>query len=429
MTRIVHLGLGQFHRAHQAWYTQMAGGDWRITGVAMRDPTVFEALRHAPGYDLVTLGPDGYNTTRIAVHDRVLLAAAAPGDVVDALANNATQVVTLTITEKGYGLTPEGTLNLSRPEIATDLTASSPRTAIGMLTQALHRRQRAGKSPITALSCDNLSGNGAGLRQAVIGFSRAAGLDLDPDRAARFPNAMVDRITPAMTGAVQATLEETLHKRLHAPVLTEAFSDWVIEDRFAQGHPDWARAGAKFVADVHPFEQRKLLFLNGAHSALAYLGRARGLTYVHEAIGDPELRRAVDTLWQEATPLIAEAAAADLDAYRARLIDRFAVPQMKHALAQIAQDGSVKLAQRILPVLRHHGFAAPAARAALVAWMRDVTGAARQGAAIADPHADSIRDAVAPGRSATDRRTALLACLGIASDEPPDGWIDALPVD
>ncbi|MEM7723084.1 MAG: mannitol dehydrogenase family protein, partial [Pseudomonadota bacterium] len=243
MPRIVHLGFGNFHRAHQAWYTQRAnaitGSDWRITGVSMTRPDLRDALA-ADGfsYTLAERGAEGLKTSRITVHDRVLVAAEDPRAVVAEIADPQTQIVTLTVTEKGYCLGPDGRLDLNAPAIVEDLRTGAPRTAIGLLAHGLAARAAIG-APLTVLSCDNLPENGEKTAEAVARFAEAVDTRIAPylSEKTRFPSSMVDRITPATTNAIRAEISALTRKTEPSPVLTEAFSDWVITDDFATPHP------------------------------------------------------------------------------------------------------------------------------------------------------------------------------------------------
>ncbi len=426
MPRIVHLGLGNFHRAHQAWYTQAAGGDWRVTGVAMRSAAVRDALAATGGaYDLGVLGNGGLRVERIAVHDRLLVAAENPQAVLQELADPEVAAVTLTVTEKGYCLRPEGGLDLEAEAIRQDLGAGRPRSAPGLLAHALARRHADGAPPLTILSCDNLSGNGGRLHEAVRGFLDAAGLPADALSGVCFPDTMVDRITPATTAETATRMAEVAGRPVDAPVLTEGFTEWVIEQSAAGPLPDWARAGARIVADVAPFERRKLLLLNGAHSALAYGGLLRGHAFVHEAIADPVLGTHVQTLWAEAAALLPEFDAAERADYIGALTARFSVAGMAHRLEQIGMDGSAKLAQRILPVLRHHGFDSPAASRVVGHWWRVLERRAREGRPLDDPAEPALLSAIRSGGSASERFILGLATLGIAPGEVPGGWAEA----
>lgn len=425
MNRIVHLGLGNFHRAHQAAYTHAANAigpeRWTITGVAMRNAALRDAMAAEGGaYDLGILGPDGLSVERIAVHDRLLVAAEDAGAILEALAAPDTRAVTLTVTEKGYGLDASGALDPDNPAIAADLRqGAEPRTPVGLLAHALARRHGMGAPPLTILSCDNLSENGTRLRAAVAAFlDRIGAAPGALDRAA-FPSTMVDRITPATTPGIAARMAEAAGRPVTAPVLTEAFTDWVIEDTAAGPLPDWRAAGALFVRDVAAYERRKLLILNAAHSALAYGGLLAGHTFVHEAIADPALRARIDALWTEASALLPGFGAGDLAEYQSALVARFSVAGMEHRLAQIAMDGTSKLPQRILPILRQHGLDAPASTRVLTDWWRLTERRIAEDTPLDDPMADALRKA-ATGDSAADRFSRALGVL--APGAWPEGW-------
>jgi fructuronate reductase len=287
--RIVHLGVGNFHRAHQAWYTQhanqAAGTDWRITGVSLRRPDMRDALK-PQGYVYTLEIDDGsgprYET--VSVIDGILVAPEDAGGVAAAIGDAATALVTLTITEKGYGLrSSDWRLDLNRPDTAADLQGSGPTTAVGFVVAGLARRHAVGLADLTVLCCDNLPDNGKVLGRAVDDFARAKDPALADWIAANvaFPSCMVDRITPATTDELRQRVATATDKPDAWPVATEGFSQWVIEDRFSGPRPAWERAGAELVPDVRPYELRKLRMLNGAHSTLAYAGRLAGHEYVH----------------------------------------------------------------------------------------------------------------------------------------------------
>ncbi|MBY6201718.1 mannitol dehydrogenase family protein [Maritalea mobilis] len=427
MPRILHLGFGNFHRAHQAWYTAHAPGDWKITGVSMRTSALRDALSPAGfAYDLGILSPEGLQVERIAVHDRLLVAAEDPAAVIEEIADPDVQVVTLTVTEKGYHLGPDGRLALDDTAIQRDLGSEAPVTAIGLLAGGLRQRASNRSGPLTILSCDNLSGNGRKLQAAVGSYLAAAGQDPKILSLYSFPDSMVDRITPATTEDTRNRIAAVTGRKDAAPVLTEAFTDWIIADRFAADRPAWDTCGARFVPDVAPYEARKLLMLNGAHSTLAYAGLLAGHTYVHEAIADVGLAALIRAFWREAAPLLPQFDQGALDQHGRDLVDRFSVPGVRHRLDQIAMDGSLKLPLRVLPVLRHHGFAAPAATRAIAAWIALVSRRVETRISLDDPAEDALRDAFAPSRPPVERVNRALACLGIAEGDAPRAWTENL---
>ncbi|MEH6726135.1 MAG: mannitol dehydrogenase family protein, partial [Hyphomicrobiales bacterium] len=304
MKRILHLGPGNFHRAHQAWYTHHAiarGGEaWTITGVSLKSSTARDSL--APqdfDYTLVINSVSDTDYQRISVIDQILVGPENPQAVIDLIADPDTAIVSLTVTEKGYHIdAATGHLNTKNPDIASELAGGQALTAIGFLAFGLQKRQQTHGAPITIISCDNLSDNGATLKRLVLEFNRQAGFGLADwlDASVTFPGTMVDRITPATTDALRHEVQQKTGWADQAPVATELFSEWIIEDNFAAAHPAWDQVGAQFVDDVAPFEHRKLRLLNGPHSFLAYAGLYNGHIYVHEAIADAWLRTAVEEL-------------------------------------------------------------------------------------------------------------------------------------
>jgi fructuronate reductase len=392
---VVHLGVGAFHRAHQAVFTEdaieAAGGDWGITGVALRHASVPDALSAQDGlYAVETLDqPCGHRV--VGALRRALCAPAAPAATLAALAAPDCHVVSLTVTEKGYGLNAAGDLDPTDPAIARDLAApEAPVSAIGWLTRGLAERRRTAAGPVTVISCDNLTGNGRKLEAAVAAFAERT----DPALAgwiaanAAFPQTMVDCITPATSPQSRARIEAAIGLSDGACVSREPFAQWVIEDRFAGPCPAWARAGAEIVADVGPYERLKLHVLNTVHSALAYLGPARGWLFTRQAIADPELAGFVDALVaEEIAPALPGLAVAG---YWAAARARIANPMIDHRLSQIAEDGSSKLAQRVFPlIIANARSGLPTAR--LCAIVRAWLGAASLGEA-ADPQGRRLAD-------------------------------------
>ncbi|MEX2518663.1 MAG: mannitol dehydrogenase family protein [Paracoccaceae bacterium] len=419
MKRIIHLGVGNFFRAHQAWYTHAAGGGWRITGVSLRRPDIRDALRpQGFAYTLAIRGAGEARMEEISVIDGILVAPEDPEAVIAALADPAVQVVTLTVTEKGYDLGADGALRLDAPGIAADLSAISegraPRSTIGLLAAGLARRA-AGCGPITVLCCDNLPENGVRLGAAVRAYANAAGMEIGTylsDHVA-FPSSMVDRITPATDDALRA---ETAASGLPAaaPVATEAFTEWVIEDRFKAARPPWDKAGAVFTDDVRPYELRKLRMLNGAHSCLAYAGVLAGFDFVHQAVGDPALAALAAALMEEAAETLPAPVRADAPNYARALMARFANPAINHRLRQIAMDGSLKLPIRLLPTRAARaemGLPSPAIDAALTAWLGFLEAEFEAGRAVDDPAADALRAALPRHRAEgpAQRAKAILA--------------------
>jgi fructuronate reductase len=421
---ILHLGPGAFFRAFVAPYTDEAmaagGGNWGIIGVSLKSPTARDAL--APQgclYTTVERGPKGDVRRRIGAITEALVAPEDPGMVLDAMARPETRIITLTVTEKGYCQNPrDGSLKATHPEIAHDTTTMDrPRSAIGFLVLALARRRNAGIPPFTVLRCDNLPSNGRVLRELVIALARrrdAAGKDqgLADWIAAHvaFPSSMVDRITPATTPADIDALAQATGLRDHALAVHEPFRQWVIEDHFPLGRPDWETAGAQLVRDVERHELMKLRCLNGTHSALAYLGYLAGHETVADAVADPPFARLCEKLWHdEILPTVPQPEGEDLSAYCADLLERYRNPAIRHRTWQIAMDGSQKLPQRILGTVRDNlarGQMPTGLCLVIAAWMQYVGGIDRNGRPIdvRDPMADELGLAV----SAQDPVAALL---------------------
>jgi fructuronate reductase len=389
---IVHFGIGAFHRAHMAAYTDdvMAGGegDWRILGVSLRSAAVRDQMHPQDGlYTLVERSAMGSKARIIGAVADVLVASEEREHLVATLAAPTTHIVSFTITEKGYCRAPDGSL---------DLALADDRSAYSYLAKAFVRRRDAGLPGLTLLSCDNLAGNGAQLQRLMGEYLDAHTPDLRAwfDAECACPSTMVDRIVPATTDTDRQEIEAILGMRDEAAVVTEPFSQWVIEDKFAGPRPAWEKHGAQITSDVHAYETAKLRMLNGAHSALAYMGLKRGHEFVHQAIGDPELAPLIDRLMrEEAATSLTPAPGQDLNAYADALIARFANPALNHRLIQIAMDGSQKIPQRWLETLAHHqerGQQCPAILAGIAAWFCHIRGDNGQ---VDDPMAEPLKAA------------------------------------
>jgi fructuronate reductase len=361
---IVHLGVGAFHRAHQAAYVDdcLAAGetDWGIVGVSLRSADTRDALAPQDGLYTLAIRSSGEEQLRvIGSIGSMLVAPEDPSAVLAALTHPRTRIVTLTITEKAYLRAAGGGLDATHPDIAHDLANPHlPKTAHGFLTEALARRRAAGTPPFTVLCCDNLPANGATLHRLLTEFAGLRDASLNEKGDARlaehiasevaFPSSMVDRIVPATTDADRARIAAALGVDDAWPVMTEPFRQWVIEDNFPAGRPAWERFGVTMVGDVGPFEDMKLRLLNGAHSGIAYLGLLSGHATVDRAFADPAIRQFVDALWAEAIPTLPEDAGLDTKTYTEELAERFSNTALAHRTAQIANDGSQKLPQRII---------------------------------------------------------------------------------
>ena len=401
---MVHIGVGAFHKAHQAVYTDDAlarsGGDWMIAGVSLRSADVAEALNPQDGlYTLLVRGPEGVSARIVGSIARVLVAPEDPTAVLEALAAPATRIVSLTITEKGYGLDPAtGGLDRSHPAIAADLAdPARPQGAVGFLVEALELRRDRGLGGFTVLCCDNLPGNGRVVARLVGEFAR----ERDPTLArfveaeVSFPSTMVDRITPASTERTFADALALTACEDRAAVETEPFSQWIIEDRFVAGRPDWEAGGALFVEDVAPYEKMKLRLLNGSHSLLAYSGFLSGHAYVRDVMADADLVALVERHMREAARTLAPVPGVDLEAYARDLRERFANPAIAHQTYQIAMDGTQKLPQRIIEPAAEalaRGLPIDSYAFAVAAWMRYALGRKENGEtyALRDPREAEI---------------------------------------
>ena len=415
---MVHLGLGSFFRAHQAAYTDRAadGGEWGIAAFTGRRPELAETLAAQDGlYTLITraAGGDTFDVVRSLSRTH---AAADSEAWLGYLAAPEVRVVTLTVTEAGYRRNAAGRLNRSDRAVAADVAAlredarAPVGTAPARLVAGLLARRDSDAGPLTLVPCDNLPDNGRVLETVLRDMADAvdptlrAWLDTSVSTAA----TMVDRITPEPTDADRRAVLAATGIDDRSPVATEPFSEWVICGNFPGGRPAWETAGAVLTHDVVPFENRKLWLLNGAHSLLAYAGPLRGAATVDEAVADPTCARWLQDWWHTCTPHL-ELPPDDLAAYRAALLERFANPRMRHALTQIATDGSQKLPVRILPVLRLEraaGRLPDAAVTVLATWVLHLRGA---GAPVKDVRAAELVDAAGgPLHAAVPRVLAAL---------------------
>ncbi|MEM8980874.1 MAG: mannitol dehydrogenase family protein [Pseudomonadota bacterium] len=397
--QIVHFGIGNFARAHIAAHTDSLE-DWHILGVSLRSSTVRDGLK-AQGFQY-RLAVQGQAPRIIDTVRNVLVAPEDPDAVLASLREPETQVISATVTEKGYHLNADGSLNLTAPDIEHDLQSAVPRSIIGYLAYGLAKRD----DPVTVLCCDNRLENGLTLENAVKTFAEAAGLRL-PWSTLSFPNTMVDRITPATQEADRMRYQDPM------VVCCEPFSEWVIEDRFAGAKPNWP--GVQWVSEVAPHEMRKLRLLNGAHSYLAYAGILAGHSYVHEAIGDPILRQGARDLMAEASLTLPQSVQDQADSYAKSLIERFENPLLRHALIQIAMDGSQKIPYRwgdSLKALQDMRAPRPALSAAFEAWCAFCKSEIEAEQPLNDPLNDEISKAL----SREVPRDALAALVNVEPD-------------
>jgi fructuronate reductase len=359
--RMVHLGVGNFHRAHQAWYTTHSpdADQWGIAGFTGRRRDTADALAPQDGlYTLITRSGEGDTFELIGALSAVH-AAADHEAYINYLSRGEVTMITITVTEAAYLRGADGHLDAGQDLSASDLEAlrSDPRNPVASLparlVAGLVARRTSGAAALTILSCDNLPENGAVTKTVVEDFAALLDGSLCDwiDSQVDFATSMVDRITPGTTDEDRALVQQACGYVDAYPVPTEPFSEWVVSGEFPAGRPRWEEAGATIVAEVEPFEQRKLWLLNGSHSMLAYAGSVRGHQTIDEAIADPQCRSWVETFWDEASRHLS-LPASDIANYRAALLARFSNPRAGDQLARIAADGSTKLVVRTLPTIR-----------------------------------------------------------------------------
>jgi len=403
---IVHLGIGAFHRAHQAFYTEQVlntfGGDWGIIGCSLRSPSVRDQLAPQDGlYTLVERSGDGEKLQIIGAVIKNLVGPENPAELIHIMAQPNIKIVSITITEKGYCHDPAtGNLNFNNPDIQHDLeNIKAPKSAIGFLVAALDVRFKAGIKSFTALSCDNLPNNGEVLEKVVLQFAQKISAELAKwiSKNTCFPSTMIDRIVPATTEDDRRDISIRLGVRDEGLVVAEPFSQWVIENKFSDGRPQWEKAGALLVDDVRVFEKIKLRLLNGSHSIMAYTGYLSGFDYISEVMNEPAFVNMIKTyMAREAGETIHAPTGFDIEAYKQQLRDRFSNKALKHRTWQIAMDGSQKLPQRLLEILReqlktenHIDIIC----LGVAAWIRYISGIDEKGSPIevSDPHAAELR--------------------------------------
>ena len=406
---VVHVGVGGFHRAHQAMYQDrlMNMGlamDWGICGVGMllADRAMKDALDEQDGlYTLVLKHSDGtYEPRIIGSLVRYLYAPDDPEAVIEAMAVPSTRIVSLTITEGGYNISDvTGEFDAANPDVLRDLEPGAvPRTVFGVITEALRRRRSRGLAPFTVMSCDNLPGNGDLAREAFIAFARLRDPELAGvlEREARFPNAMVDRITPATTDADRAEIRERFGIDDRWPVVCEPFAQWVIQDAFTAGRPPYEQASVQVVESVEPYELMKLRLLNAGHQALCYFGYLCGYRFAHEAAQDPLFQAfLLGYMDVEATPTLAPVPGIDLEEYKHTLIDRFANPEVRDTIARLCAQSSDRIPKFLLPVIRAQlatGGDIRRSAAVVASWARYAEGVDEQGDPIevVDRYADIL---------------------------------------
>ena len=433
--RIVHLGFGAFHRAHQGVYTDILAAehnsDWGYCEVNLigGEQQIADLKQQDNLYTVAEMSADAWTARVVGVVKRALHAQVDGLETVfAALCEPQVAIVSLTITEKGYCHAPAtGELMLDHPLIVADLqNPQQPKSAPGVIVEALARRKAAGLPAFTVMSCDNMPENGHVVRNVVCAYAQAVNAELGDwiAKNVTFPSTMVDRIVPAVTADTLDKIEQLTGVRDPAGVACEPFRQWVVEDNFVAGRPEWEKAGAELVADVVPFEEMKLRMLNGSHSFLAYLGYLAGYQHINECMEDENYHRAAHALMLNEQAPTLKVKGVDLAHYADLLIARYSNPALRHRTWQIAMDGSQKLPQRMLDSVRWHlvhksDFALLALGVA--GWMRYVGGVDEQGQAIeiSDPLLPTIQQAVNGSEEGESRVLALLGIEAIFGKELP----------
>lgn len=393
--RIVHIGVGGFHRAHQAVYLDdllhlpdVTG--WNLWGGCLlpRDQKMYETMRKQDCLYTVVEQSQAGNTARIIGSiTNILFAPENPQAVIDAMAAPECRIVSLTITEGGYYINAgTGDFDAQHPDIQYELThPHEPQSVFGFLANALEQRQQRGMPPFTLMSCDNIQSNGDVLKKMFLAFVHLRNPALEgwlTERGA-FPNSMVDRITPMTKDEHRAMIQKNFGIDDGWPVVTEPFKQWVIEDHFCNGRPAWENVGAQMTSNVLPYEKMKIRLLNASHQALCYIGMLLGYQYVHETMHDTRIRRLLEIMMdEEATPTLSAVPGVNLNEYKKTLIERFANPAIRDQLARIGTEGSARIPKFVVPIivdqLAHQGKIRMCAFT-LASWFRYLTGVDDQG--------------------------------------------------
>lgn len=436
--RIVHLGFGAFHRAHQAVYADILAAehdsDWGYCEVNLigGEQQIADLKAQDNLYTVAEMSADAWTARVVGVVKRALHAQVDGLEtVLAAMCEPQVAIVSLTITEKGYCHSPAtGQLMLDHPLIVADLlNPHQPQSAPGVVVEALARRRAAGLPAFSVMSCDNMPENGHVMRNVTCAYARAVDADLADwiDAHVTFPSTMVDRIVPAVTPDTLEKIEQLTGVRDPAGVACEPFRQWVVEDNFVAGRPQWEKAGAELVSDVIPFEEMKLRMLNGSHSFLAYLGYLAGYQHINDCMEDENYRKAAHALMLKEQAPTLKVKGVDLAHYADLLIARYSNPALRHRTWQIAMDGSQKLPQRLLDPVRWHRVHQkpfPLLALGVAGWMRYVGGVDEQGNAIevSDPQLAVIQAAVKGSAEGQSRVRALLDIEAIFGNElPKDG--------
>ena len=421
---VVHFGVGSFHRAHQAMYldrlmNQGQALDWGSCGAGLMpaDRKMKEVLEAQDGlYTLVLKHSDGtYEPRVIGSIVAYLFAPDDPEAVIEKMAAPSIRIVSLTITEGGYNISDvTGEFDAANPDVVRDLAPGAvPRTTFGLITEALRRRRERGLVPFTVMSCDNLQGNGDLARRAFTTFARLRdpGLGGWVEREVRFPNSMVDRITPVTTGADRAEVTARFGIQDQWPVVCEPFTQWVLQDAFTAGRPPYEQAGVQVVDDVEPYELMKLRLLNASHQAMCYFGYLCGYRLVHQAAQDPLFRAfLLGYMDTEATPTLPPVPGVDLGGYKHTLIERFSNPEVRDTIARLCAESSDRIPKWLLPVIRTQlatGGEIRRSAAVVASWARYAEGVDEQGEPI----------------KVVDRLADTLTKLARQQREDPDAFI------
>ena len=406
-TGIVHFGVGGFHRAHQAMYLDrlMNDGkalDWAICGVGVMpaDRRMQQVLDAQDGlYTLVVKAPDGTLEARVIGSIReYLFAPDDPEAVIEKMASPEVRIVSLTVTEGGYNFNAvTGEFMADNKDIQHDLALpNQPRTTFGLITAAIERRRERGRPAFTIMSCDNIQGNGDAARRSFVAFAalRDPALATYVTENVRFPNSMVDRITPVTTDEDRDEVRKHFGVDDGWPVVCEPFTQWTLEDSFGAGRPAWEEAGVQVVPDVEPYELMKLRLLNASHQALCYFGYLSGYRLVHDVARDPAFAKFLLTyMKREAEPTLEPVPGINLDEYQHQLIERFSNAQVKDTVARLCAESSDRIPKWLLPVIRHNldtGGEIKLATAVVASWARYDEGTDEQGAPI--DIVDRLRD-------------------------------------
>jgi fructuronate reductase/mannitol 2-dehydrogenase len=415
---IVHIGVGAFHRAHQAVYLDdiaSSSHEWGEIGVSLRSDRLRSHLR--PQDYLFTVferGGDAERARVIGVLGDYHFAPDRPATVIETLADPQTRIVSLTITADGYNLDQSSQFAADHASVRHDLqNPHRPITWFGYLTAALARRRADGLPGLTVLSCDNIQANGSATRRTILGFARLRDEALASwiERNVTFPSSLVDRITPRADRTVAGILASSYGVADRAPVQAESFSQWIIEDEFCQGRPPFEDVGVQMVSDVEPYKVVKMRLLNGTHTAMAYLGCLAGYRTTAEMVADPTMRTFLETMMrQEIAPVLSSTRGMDVDAYIDSVLSRLANPEVADTLERLCARGSTKVASYVLPTLldaQLQGLPTPRLTFAVSAWLRYLRGTDLSGAPI--PIEDARLEEVQPLAARAHRDPSALA--------------------